>query len=234
MKSGRNHARLLSSAPVLAPLLLWATSLAYTAPRVPQRAAAPAEKTPAPAQRAPAETPSGPGQAQKLELKGVPNFGRVTPNLYRGAQPKPEGYAELKKLGIEIVVNFRKRSDGTEAERRIVESLGLRYVSIPWSAWGQPENKQVAEFLELLRANPEKKIFVHCRAGADRTGVIVAAYRIAVQNWRPSQALAEMKAYHLHSFWHPQLKRYIEDFPKLLATDAGFRTLCPAAHTSPP
>ncbi len=61
-------------------------------------------------------------------------------------------------------------------------------------AVAKPASQQVAEFLNLLQANSRQKIFIHCHHGADRTGVMVAAFRIAMQNWTPQQALAEMKA----------------------------------------
>ena len=171
--------------------------------------------------------------AQKLALNGVPNFGRVTENLYRGGQPTEEGFRELKKLGIEIVVNFRDEPARIEEERQAVEALGLRPVSIPWSSWHRPKKKQVAEFLELLRANPKPKIFVHCHRGADRTGVMVAAFRMALQGWTPPQALTEMRTFNYHRFWYPHLRRYVQDFPQQWATDPVFRTLQPAAHDSP-
>ncbi len=111
---------------------------------------------------------------------------------HSAGQPSEEGFQALKKLGVEIAVNFRDERDLIEAERRQVEPLGIRYVSIPWNSWHPPDDQQVAEFLALLRANPQKKIFVHCHHGADRTSVMVAAYRIAAQNWTPQQAIAEM------------------------------------------
>lgn len=170
------------------------------------------------------------GQAGNLAFAGLPNSGRVSPTLYRGGQPGSAGYEELKKLGIEIVVNFRNEPEKIEVERRAVEVLGLRYVSLPLSSWHRPDTKLVAEFFDLVRANPERKIFVHCHRGADRTGVMVAAYRIAFDHWTPPQALEEMSAYHFHSFWFRHLKRYVQNFPQLLAADPALRQLAPAAQ----
>lgn len=177
--------------------------------------------------------PSSAERAHKLELKGVPNFGRVAPTLYRGGQPSPASFAELQKLGIDIVVNFREGGE-IERERRQAQALGLRFVSIPWSGLRTPTNQQLAEFLELLRANPEKKVFVHCQHGSDRTGVMVAAYRIAVQHWTSAQAIQEMKAFRYHAFWLPHLKRYVENLPQLLAADPNLRALQPAPAETPP
>src|SRR5437016_189280 len=64
---------------------------------------------------------------------GVGNFGRVTDTLYRGAQPSNSGFTALHQMGVSIIVNFRDERDETAAEQREVESLGMKYVGIPWS-----------------------------------------------------------------------------------------------------
>jgi len=172
--------------------------------------------------------------AHKLNLNGVPNFAQVTETLYRGGQPSAAGFRALQLLGIQIVVNFRNEKDPTTAEQRQVEALGMRYISVPWSAFHNPTSQQITEFLELAEANPDKKIFVHCHHGADRTGVMVAAFRMALQNWTPQQALQEMRAFHFHSLLFHHLKSYVEDFPRQLQADPSLRALQHAAHTSAP
>ena len=173
-------------------------------------------------------------------LAGLPNFGFVTDTLYRGAQPNPEGYRSLQQLGVEVVVDFRNEKDEIEAERQTVETSGMRFVSIPWRAMDQPNNKQVAQFLTLVQANPGKKIFVHCFAGHDRTGVMIAAFRLGIHHWKPEQALAEMGAFGFRHgwshFWHYHLEEYVERFPQQLATDPDLRRVQAASiqPTSPP
>jgi tyrosine-protein phosphatase SIW14 len=156
------------------------------------------------------------------QLKGLPNFGRVTGNLYRGGQPTPDGFNALRAMGVGIVVNFRQNHAETEKEKRRVESLGMKYIGIPWSANHEPSNAQIVEFLDLVRANPNAKMFVHCRRGADRTGVMIAAYRIAVEHKSVAEAVAEMHRYHYDWLFRPQLKRYIESLPGLLQNDPHF------------
>jgi len=168
---------------------------------------------------------AAPAIAQKRELRGVGNFGEVSPTLFRGRQPSGEGMVELKKLGIEIVVNFRDQRDKIENERRQVESLGMTYVSIPWRASDTPDHRQVAQFLALLRANPNKKIFVHCHYGADRTGTMMAAHRMANQGWTAEQAYQEMRAFNYHWFWHRHMKRYVFAFLAAYSAEAAFAAL---------
>lgn len=176
------------------------------------------------------QAPPAPAFAEKRKVEGLPNLGQVTPALFRGGQPKKEGYAKLKELGIEIVVNLRDEAEEIAAERLVVEQNGMRFVSIPWNARRGPNDRQVAEFLELVRANPERKIFVHCKAGKERTGVMVAAYRIAAQGWSVPPALDEMEFFGIRGFWFPKLKKYIREFPDRLGTDPDFSALRPASE----
>jgi protein tyrosine phosphatase (PTP) superfamily phosphohydrolase (DUF442 family) len=155
----------------------------------------------------------------------LPNFGQVTQNLYRGAQPSAGGFARLRTMGVGLVINFRQELSETALEKRQVESLGMSYIGIPWSAHDDPSNAQVAEFLDAIRAHPDTKIFVHCRHGADRTGVMVAAYRIAIEHEKVPDAISEMHRFHFDSFWHPQLARYVKSLPDLLQSERAFKSL---------
>jgi protein tyrosine/serine phosphatase len=156
------------------------------------------------------------------EIRGLPNFGRVTDTLYRGGQPSLAGFNALQAMGVEIVVNFRNERAETATEKRQVESLGIKYIGIPWSGLDEPSNVQVVQFLDLIRANPKAKIFVHCQRGADRTGVMVAAYRIAVEHKPVTEAVSEMHQFHYDWFLLPHLERYVRSFPGLLQRDPQF------------
>jgi protein-tyrosine phosphatase len=161
------------------------------------------------------------------ELQGLPNFGRVTESLYRGAQPTSDGFNALHAMGVGMVVNLRDDHTEMATEKRQVESLGIKYVEIPWSANREPSNPQVVEFLDLVHANPDTKIFVHCRRGADRTGVMIAAYRIAVEQKPVAEAVSEMRRYHYDWFFRWQLQRYVQSLPGLLQNNPQFANYRP-------
>ena len=170
-----------------------------------------------------------PVAVERLSIPGVENAGKISDFLYRGAQPRGEGYDELRKLGISIVVDLRnskpvKRDGGETREQAKVEAAGMRYVEIPTSAFFGPTESQVATFLQLLRDNEKEKVFVHCYFGDDRTGVMVATYRIAIDHWTSDEAYNEMRAYHFHK--HLLLMgHFVKFFPAEFALSPTFAKL---------
>jgi protein tyrosine phosphatase (PTP) superfamily phosphohydrolase (DUF442 family) len=171
-------------------------------------------QTPAPV---PASPVSQPAFGQKLHLAGIPNAGKITDVFYRGAQPMESGLSELKKLGITTIINLRGEDREKIAwERKLAESLGMRFVHIPVSGWSPPTDEQIVQFLSLLRSEPGQKIFVHCRYGDDRTGVFTAIYRMAFEKWPAERALKEMYFFGFDGVWHPGMKSFVHDFPARL------------------
>ena len=190
-------------------------------------------------QQPPADTPS-----DVIGKQLIPDFAEVTPTLYRGAQPRKHGFEALAKMGIRIVVDLRGDRDG---ERKEVTSLGMQYVPMHWEC-SFPKDRIFADFLTLIRKNPGKKIFIHCRVGDDRTGMMIAAYRMAEEGWSPKQAMEEMTKYGF-SLVHrrlicPRLSEYEEHFPQRFATKPEFEELrstkpsqipeTPASQPEPP
>jgi protein tyrosine phosphatase (PTP) superfamily phosphohydrolase (DUF442 family) len=167
--------------------------------------------------------------AEKLKIAGVPNAGKISETLLRGAQPSPQGLVELKNLGVTTIVDLRGNRGPVARERAQAESLGMRFIDIPVSGWSAPANAQVAEFLRLFQQDPTQKVFVHCYFGSDRTGVMVAAYRMTQQNWTADQAVEEMYSFGFHYHWYPAMKSYVRRFPATFAGDHTFAPLQPVS-----
>jgi len=161
---------------------------------------------------------------RKISLAGVPNAGQISEMLFRGAQPGAAGLAELKQLGITTIVDLRGGLD-VASERKRAEALGFRFIDIPVSGWALPSDEQVAQFLSLVRDTHGERIFVHCRFGGDRTGVMIAAYRIAESHWSVKQAIEEMHVFGFHNHWHPSMESYVRKFPSIFASDPVFASL---------
>jgi protein tyrosine phosphatase (PTP) superfamily phosphohydrolase (DUF442 family) len=125
--------------------------------------------------------------ADLVRMGGVPNFQKVSDDLYRSAQPTAQGLRDLKSLGMRTVVNLRSfHSDAHETRK-----TGLDYEQIRVKGW-YPKEKQVIKFLRVVTNNRKTPVLVHCQYGRDRTGTMCAVYRIAVQGWTQGRALEEM------------------------------------------
>ena len=177
--------------------------------------------------------PSADARSVVISKKLIPDFVEVTPTLYRGAQPRKHGFEALAKMGVQIVVDLRGDRKG---ERKEVTRLGMQYVPLHWQC-SFPKDRVFAEFLTLIQKNPGKKIFVHCRVGDDRTGMMIAAYRMAFEGWSAKRAMAEMQKYGF-SLTHrrlicPRLSEYEEHFPERFATKPEFEKLRRSAKLTP-
>jgi tyrosine-protein phosphatase SIW14 len=173
--------------------------------------------------------PSVPTQGhygEKLQTKGIHNAGKISEFLFRGAQPKEEGFSELKKLGVTTIVDLRgENREEIDWEQSKANAYGMRFVNIPVSGWSPPTNQQVVQFLSLFRDSSKPKVFVHCRFGDDRTGVFVATYRMAFEKWSSEQAIGEMYFFGFSGFWHPAMKAFIRNFPANLQSDPALAFL---------
>jgi protein tyrosine/serine phosphatase len=79
------------------------------------------------------------------------------------------------------------------------------------SSLGRPTDEQVERALSIIDARENWPVFVHCQRGADRTGVIIAAYRISHEQWTAVQAIAEAKRFGL-AIIQFRKKNYISDY----------------------
>jgi tyrosine-protein phosphatase SIW14 len=138
-------------------------------------------------------------------IPGVENFAKVSDGLYRGAQPTAEGFAELKKRGIKTVVNLRS----FHSDRDKLKGLGLQYANIDCKAW-HPEEEDVIKFLKIVLDPTNQPVFVHCQHGADRTGYMVASYRIVEQGWSTDDAIKEIHNFGFHTVWK-DIPKYLQD-----------------------
>ena len=141
----------------------------------------------------------------------LPRFQQVSERLYRGAQPRDGGLIRLRELGINTVINLRGASAQTRAEEAEARALGLNYFNIALPNWGRPQDARVRRILEIIAAPENGRVFIHCRSGVDRTGLIVAMYRMTNEGWNTNDALAEADRDGMRrtQFW---MRDYAEDY----------------------
>jgi protein tyrosine/serine phosphatase len=141
----------------------------------------------------------------------LPNFHQVNSQLYRGAQPRAGGLQKLKAIGIKTIVNLRGKDEHTGAEDEEVRSLGLRYYNISLPEFSSPKDAEVQRVLDIINTTENQPVFIHCRHGEDRTGTIIACYRISHDGWTAAAAKKEAEQRGM-SWTQVGMKGYIDKF----------------------
>jgi tyrosine-protein phosphatase SIW14 len=148
----------------------------------------------------------------------VERFHRVDEGLYRGAQPTAEGFRRLRDLGVRTIVNLRMEADAKRTnEKQIVEGLGMRYIHLPvedgnfFTRSRRIPDDVIRDFFKVLDQSDGGPVFLHCHRGADRTGALIAFYRIARHGWDNQRALQESRAIGMRS-WYRGLQDQIVNF----------------------
>lgn len=123
------------------------------------------------------------------------NFAVVTPGvLCRSGQIRPEHFAEvLREHGIRTVVCLNP-GDGMH-EKGIAKGMGVDYVELQMPGDGQGDPALFHQYLEIVGTQSRRPVLVHCAAGAYRTGVAVALYRMLFEGWSADDAMREMAYY---------------------------------------
>lgn len=144
----------------------------------------------------------------------VDNFGQVTPWLFRGGQPGPQSFATLHQLGIRTIINLTAEA---ERDQEHAEAIGMDVVYIPLAPFGPPTYEQAERFLEVIGDEDKGPFFVHCFHGSDRTGAMIACYRMRHEGWTPEQAFAEMRLYGFHPRSQDAKRKFLYRFAAHLA-----------------
>lgn len=154
-------------------------------------------------------------------IEGVGNFQKVNDHVYRGAQPTREGFTNLSKLGVQTVIDLREPGDRSATERKWVTDAGMHYISVPMYGMATPSNESVLKVLALLEDSNSGPVFVHCKRGADRTGGVIACYRVEHDHWKNDQALTEARSRGM-SWFQTAIQSYVRKYrPRDLTANAA-------------
>jgi protein tyrosine/serine phosphatase len=130
---------------------------------------------------------------------GFRNAHWVSDELARANQPWPHQLAGWKARGIRTVVNLRGPADGgsQRIERQACAALGLELVEFRVSSNEAPSREQVRAAARLLE-EIEYPALIHCKSGADRTGLMAVLY-LHLRKGRPiGEALEQLSLRYLH------------------------------------
>lgn len=146
-------------------------------------------------------------KAEKVITSEFDNLYRISDALYRSEQPSRAGFEKLDSINIANVLSLRNRvGDNFRARKSNVQ---LRRVKI--NSWRMSYENIVAS-LEIIR-DADKPILVHCLHGSDRTGAVVAAYRMAFEGWSKEDAITEFldEKYGYHEKWFPDILELLKN-----------------------
>jgi protein tyrosine phosphatase (PTP) superfamily phosphohydrolase (DUF442 family) len=155
---------------------------------------------------------------------GIKNFYQVDEHVFRGAQPTVEGFQYLAKNGVKTIIDLRESDARASEEQRVVTTAGMKYINVPMTGLTPPTSAEITKILQVLEDNTIGPVFVHCKRGADRTGAVIAAYRIQHDHWENARALSEAMSRGMSFFQYPR-QGYIKSFhPQTMEAKADTAT----------
>jgi len=152
-------------------------------------------------------------------MKEIYNYLYYHDKLSSSGMPTAEQMESVAEAGVQLVINLAPHDvrDAIPDEPELVKSLGMEYINIPVN-WGTPTKDGLNKFMDVMDANEDKKIHVHCEANF-RASAFITMYRILRLDWKNEDALAVM-----HTIWdedaYPVWKMFIEDAIRRSATGA--------------
>ena len=150
--------------------------------------------------------------AQKaVENKDLPNFLQVNASFYRGAQPTEAGVKQLAKMGVKTIIDLRGEDEKARNEEIWARNAGIKFINVSLGNWFEPKTGDIERIIKDIDAPENQPVFIHCKRGADRTGTVVAVYRISHDNWTAKQAISEAKRFDF-GWWQFWMKDYINDY----------------------
>ena len=179
------------------------------------------------------------------EFAGLTNFGKVTQDIWRGAQPTAAGYRNLVEIGkVRSFLNLRRGANRDEVNLETEKIAGAQCYQVSMKEWnpGEDSLQRLALALKTLKelsSNPKTRpVYVHCKAGQNRTGFVIATYRMVYQGWTPEEAVHEMRVYGFYRvYWRDEWFLKNLDLPHLrkiiTQTQAPIGKLTPSAIALP-
>ena len=141
---------------------------------------------------------------------GLKNFHKVSEVVYRGARPTDEGVKELKKMGIKTIINLQggdiswvafepgEAASAIAHEKSMAQGQQLQFFNLPLSSTkeitvGSAADQRIRQVVKLMADPANQPVFVHCEQGVDRTGLVVALYRVWIEKMSAEKAYKEMQ-----------------------------------------
>jgi len=142
----------------------------------------------------------GGGYLGFLQFSG--NFHTVVAGeFYRSAQPSAKQLQKyVAEHGIRTVINLRGEAEASRWYRDEVattQELGIRHIDFGMSSSDTVTSEVADRLLDIMKTAP-KPILIHCKAGADRSGIVSAIYGRAIAGWSEESAERQLSVYFGH------------------------------------
>ncbi|ADR52685.1 hypothetical protein CKC_04680 [Candidatus Liberibacter solanacearum CLso-ZC1] len=129
------------------------------------------------------------------------NFHVIVPNeLYRSAQPTGQFIETIwEKHGIKSILNLRGENNEPwyREEEMTIRNLGIQLINFPIPASKELNNAEIKKLIDILRKAP-KPLLIHCKAGADRTGLASALYLYSISHYPKYKASGQLSIFYGH------------------------------------
>ena len=136
----------------------------------------------------------------------INNFDRVDDKVLRGAQPNAIGIDMLKAAGVTDIICLRQ-DDYWQEEPAYCKELGINFHHIPLDPFAKPTTETLKECLAII-SRAKGRVFIHCQFGCDRTGTVVAIYRIV--KGTPNSVAFDDAVKHGLSSWEVGMRELIK------------------------
>ena len=143
-------------------------------------------------------------------LEKIYHFLRLDERLLTGGMPTAEQLGEVKRAGVQTVINLAipDSERALQGEAVIVRSLGMHYISIPVD-WDHPTGGDLDQFMDAMEARSQEGLFIHCQANYRVTGFMML-YRILRLGWDRERAFGDLRR-----IWNPEeypaWKKFLDD-----------------------
>ncbi|MGH7201237.1 MAG: fused DSP-PTPase phosphatase/NAD kinase-like protein [Planctomycetaceae bacterium] len=151
-------------------------------------------------------------------------FGEVVPNrLYRSGQISKwmiEPTLRAHRIGVVIDMNGLDRTDvHQQAELAVVERLGIEHHRFPLAGDGTGDITRYADAIAVIARCDRKgvPVLVHCHAGVQRAGGVVACYRLLVLGDDLEEVLRGLRRYGWTRRSNEKLLIYLDEHMQQLA-----------------
>ncbi len=144
----------------------------------------------------------------------IKNFRQVNDWFYRGGQPNDDEFEQLKALGIKTIICLRWSKEVIRNEIAIARDLDLTVESIPLNYWRLPNKDEIERYFNIIQEQNNRPVFLHCKHGSDRTGMLASFYRIRHDGWSADRAYEEMKNSGFHKIRMHHFKYAVYGFAR--------------------